>query len=108
MKILKLQVAGFDAWELFQAGFDADALKEAGFDASQLKAGETTAYMDQTETCQNIGPLSVPRPPTGSGETDTRKRPFGIPGPSGAKLGDFGGEGWGAHVCYSFPRVFPW
>ena len=29
---------------------------------------------------------------------------FGIPGRLGAKLGDFGLWGWGAHVCYSLPR----
>ena len=88
----ELHEAGFDAWELFQAR----SLKEADFDARQLKAGEARAYKDQAEGCQNIGPLSVPRARarTGSiyGETDTRKRPFGIPGPSGATLGDFGGE----------------
>ena len=28
---------------------------------------------------------------------------FGVPGPLGAKLGNFELGGWGAHVCYSLP-----
>ena len=30
---------------------------------------------------------------------------FGVPGPLGAKLGNFEFGGWGAHVCYSLPRL---
>ena len=32
---------------------------------------------------------------------------FGVPGPLGAKLGNFEFGGWGAHVCYSLPRNRP-
>ena len=69
-------------------------------------AGVTRAYMGQTQIWPRIGPISVPRPRTGSifGETETRKQSFGVPGPLGAKLGDFGLGGWGTHACYSLPR----
>ena len=54
-------------------------------------AGVTRAYMGQTQIWPRIGPISVPRPRTGSifGEPDTRKPIWGVPGPLGAKLGDF-------------------
>ena len=32
---------------------------------------------------------------------------FGVPGPLGAKLGNFELGGWGAYVCYSLPSPGP-
>ena len=53
--------------------------------------------MGQTQIWPQIGPIKVPRPPPGSDfhETDTRNPIFGVPGPLGAKLGNFelGGGG---------------
>ena len=60
--------------------------------------------MGQTHLWLKIGPIKVPRPPPGSDfhETDLRNKIFGVPGPLGAKWGNFELRGWGAHVCYSF------
>ena len=62
--------------------------------------------MGQTHLWPPIGPIRVPRPVPGLifHETDTRNLMFGVPGTLGAKFGDLGVGGSGAHVCYNFPR----
>ena len=79
---------------------------------SRGRPGPNTATIHNLKNLKNhfwlkIGPIEVPRPPPGSnfGETDTRNPIFGVPGPLGAKLGNFELGGWGAHVCYSLPRL---
>ena len=53
--------------------------------------------MGQTVFWLKIGPIEVPRPPSGSDfhENHTRNLIFGVPGPLGANLGNFelGGGG---------------
>ena len=61
--------------------------------------------MGQAHLWLNIGPIKVPRPPPGSDfhETDTRNPIFGVPGPLGAKLGNFELGGGGPMYAIVYP-----
>ena len=63
--------------------------------------------MGQTHLWLKIGPIKVPRPPPGSNyhETGPRNPIFGVPGPFGAKWGNFDLGGGGPMYAIVYPDL---